>query len=79
MRCDNNINNNRCTRAADKIATIKKDITIYDVKQQSRLWLMNANTNQNNIIIPKLCNYGCNTRIYWNISECTGLLNNICY
>ena len=41
MRCDNNINNNRCTRVADKIATIKKDITIYDVKQQSRLWLCN--------------------------------------
>ena len=38
MRCDNNINNNRCTRLADKIATIK-DIT--DIKQQSRLWLCN--------------------------------------
>ena len=36
MRCDNNINNNRCTRLADKIATIK-DIT--DIKQQSRLWI----------------------------------------
>ena len=37
MRCDNNINNNRCTRLADKIAKIK-DIT--DIKQQqSRLWI----------------------------------------
>ena len=39
MRCDNNINNNRCTRVADKIATIKKDATTYDVNQRSRLWL----------------------------------------
>jgi hypothetical protein len=36
MRCDNNINNNRCTRLADKIATIKD---INDIKQQSRLWI----------------------------------------
>ena len=26
MRCDNNINNNKCTRVVDKIATIKKRI-----------------------------------------------------
>ena len=28
---------------------------------------MILSTNQN--IIPKPCNYGCNTRIYWNTSE----------
>lgn len=27
-------------------------------------------SNQNNIY-PKSCNYGCNTQIYWNISENT--------
>jgi hypothetical protein len=41
MRCDNIINNNRCTRSADKIATIKKEITTYDLKHRSRLWLCN--------------------------------------
>ena len=29
---------------------------------------MSSNTN---IINPKPCNYGCNTRIYWNTSENT--------
>jgi hypothetical protein len=27
------------------------------------------NTNNNNIINPKSCVYGCNTRIYWNTLE----------
>jgi hypothetical protein len=29
---------------------------------------MSSNTNQNNIINPKSCTYGCNTQIYWNAS-----------
>ena len=41
MKCQNNINNNGCARSADKIATIRKHITHYDIKQRSRLWLCN--------------------------------------
>jgi hypothetical protein len=29
---------------------------------------MSNQTNQNNNIYPKSCNYGCNTQIYWNSS-----------
>jgi hypothetical protein len=29
----------------------------------------NNNNNNNNTIIPKACNYGCGTRIYWNTFE----------
>lgn len=28
-----------------------------------------SSTNQNNIINPKSCSYGCSTRIYWNTTE----------
>ena len=38
MRCENSINDNRCTRVADKIAKIK-DITDIKQQQQSRLWI----------------------------------------
>ena len=28
-----------------------------------------SSSSNTNIINPKPCNYGCNTRIYWNTSE----------